>query len=343
MVPKIKIIETAHGNLETPVFFPVYHLNKKGTGSCPKYWHEIPEMKTMLVNSYLLSKSDKFKRISSKGLHEHFQFNGIFFADSGGLQSRLNNIVMDPLEILKIQEDIGADIAATLDSPILMSDNISQSMHAEYIQRSVKNAIIASQNKQREDMLLYAVIQGNDIKVMINMIEYLKRKGNFNGFAIGGLIFKRSSYRNLIDLVIALRKRAGEKPLHVFGLGGPAMIPLLTYIGVDSFDSSSFLTAGSHRVYFAPEQGATPFEDLPKTELLPCVCPICSKNSFDQVRSQRQLIGMHNLWMISYEIRKLKMHMLDGDLESYLDYRFERTPQIKAAYKYAKAKAGGFV
>jgi tRNA-guanine family transglycosylase len=343
MPPEIKTIETAHGTLETPVFFPVFHLNKRGTGSCPKYWNEIPEMKTMLVNSYAISKSENFKRISSRGLHDHFGFNGIFFADSGGLQSRLNQIEMDPLEILKIQETIGADIAATLDSPVLANDSILQNLHAEYIRKSVRNALLASKNRQREDMLLYGVIHGNDIKVMTNMIDYLKRKGNFDGFAIGGLIFKRSEYRTLIDIVTALRKRAGDKPLHVFGLGGPAIIPLLTYLGVDSFDSSSFLTAGSHRVYFAPEHGATPLEDLSKTHYLPCVCPVCSRNSFEQVRSQRRLIGLHNLWMISYEIRKLKMHILDRDLESYLEYRFERTPQIHAAFKYAKAKTGGFV
>jgi len=343
MPPNVKIIETAHGNLETPVFFPVFHFNKRGTGSCPKYWNDIPEMKTMLVNAHHISKADNFKRISTNGLHKHFQFNGIFFADSGGLQSRLNNAIINPLEILKIQEKIGADIAATLDSPVFIKDNISESTHAEYIQKTVRNAIIASENREREDMLLYAVIHGNDIKVMTNMIDYLKRKGNFDGFAIGGLIFKRSNHRQLIDLMIAIRKRAGEKPLHVFGLGGPAMIPLLTYLGVDSFDSSSFLSAGSNRVYFAPEYRTRAFQELPQTKMLPCVCPVCSKNSFDEVRSQRKLIGMHNLWMISYEIRKLKMHILEGDLESYLDYRFMNNPQIKIAYRYAKAKVGGFV
>lgn len=339
----LRIIETAHGSLEFPTFFPVYHMNKKGSCSCPKYWNDIPEMKTMLVNAHHIQNSEKFKRISSNGLHEHFQFNGIFFADSGGLQSRLKNAIIDPLEILRVQEMIGADIASTLDSPVLAEDNIADQSHTNNIQTTIKNALLASENRKREDMLLYAVIHGNDIKVMTNMMDYLKRKGNFDGFAIGGLIFKRYNYRRLIDLICALRKRAGTKPVHVFGLGGPAIIPLLTYLGVDSFDSSSFLSAGSHRVYFTPEQSSLSFQEFPRIAMLPCVCPVCSKNSFEQIRSQRRLIGMHNLWMISYEIRKLKLHILEGDLESYLDYRFMNSPQIKNAYKYAKAKVGGFV
>ncbi len=82
---------------------------------------------------------------------------------------------------------------------------------------------------------------------------------------------------------------------------------------------------------------------MPEMEYLPCVCPVCCKNSLEQVRSQRRLIGMHNLWMISYEIRKLKMHIQEGDMDPYLDYRFANNPQIKIAYKYAKAKIRGFV
>jgi len=343
MLAQTKIIETPHGDLETPAFFPVYHINKRGSGSCPKYWNEIPELKTMLVNANGIKESEKFKRILNNGLAEHFHFRGTFFVDSGGLQCRINNIDLNPLEILKIQERLGADIASTLDMPILVKDNITENLHSEYVKKTIQNALICLKNREREDMRLYAVIHGNDLRVMTNMIDYLKRKGDFDGFAIGGLIFKRSNFRELIDLIIAIRKRVGEKPIHVFGLGGPLMIPLLTYLGADTFDSSSFLSAGSHRVYFAPELGSIEFCEMPQITMLPCVCPVCSRNTFEQVRSQRRLIGMHNLWMISYEMRKLKMHIGEGDLESYLDYRFTNNPLIKIAFKYAKAKVRGFV
>lgn len=343
MLSSIKIIETAHGNLQTPAFFPVYHLNKRGTVSCPKFWNEIPELKTMLVNAHGIKECKRFKKILTHGLDKHLHFPGIIFVDSGGLQNRLYDLKLDPLEMLRVQEKIGADIAATLDAPVFSNDNISSMDHSERIRITIQNALLSLKNREREDMRLYAVIHGNEIKVMTNMIDYLKRKGDFDGFAIGGLIFKRSNYRSLIDLVIALRKRACGKPLHVFGLGGPTMIPLLTYLGVDTFDSSSFLSAGSNRVYFTPEQGSWEFKEMPEMEFLPCVCPVCSKNTLEHVRSERRLIGMHNLWMISYEIRKLKMHIQEGDMDSYLDYRFANNPQIKIAYKYAKAKIRGFV
>lgn len=343
MLARPKIIETPHGNLETPCFFPVYHINKRGSGSSPKYWNEIPEQKTMLVNANGLKKSEIFKKVMQIGLENHFNFRGIFFVDSGGLQTRLYNFKLDPIEILRIQEQIGADIASTLDSPVLHEDNISNQSHADSINNTIQNALVSLKYREREDMHLFAVIHGNEVKIMKNMVDYLKRKGDFDGFAIGGLIFKRSNYRNLIDLIIAIRKRVGDKPLHVFGLGGPTMIPLLTYLGVDSFDSSSFLSAGSNRVYFSPEKSSVEFREMEKTSILPCVCPVCSKNSFEQVRSERKLIGMHNLWMIALELRKLKIHIQEEDLESYLDYRFMNNPQIKIAFQYAKGKVRGYL
>jgi 7-cyano-7-deazaguanine tRNA-ribosyltransferase len=343
MHAQIKTIETPSGPIETPLFFPVYSINKRGSGSCPRYWDDIPEFRTMMLNAYKTSESERFRYILKNGLREYFHFRGTLFVDSGGLQNRLNDLHLDPLEILKIQENLGADIAATLDQPVLPTDSITNDHHADCIRKSVNNALMCLKHREREDMLLYAVIHGNDIKVMINMVDHLKKRGDFDGFAIGGLIFKRSNYRNLVDLILAVRKRTGDKPLHVFGLGGPLMIPLLTYLGVDSFDSSSYLSAGAHRVYFAPELGSREFHEMPQMEMLPCVCPVCSKNSLSSIREQRRLIGLHNLWMIAFELRKLKMHIADGDLELYLEYRFSDKPLVKTAFKYAKGRIRGFL
>ena len=104
MLAQTKIIETPHGNLETPAFFPVHHINKRGSASFPKYWNEIPELQTMLVNANGIKESERFKKILNNGLAEHFHFKGTYFVDSGGLQSRLKNFELDPLDILRIQE-----------------------------------------------------------------------------------------------------------------------------------------------------------------------------------------------------------------------------------------------
>ncbi|MCX9074320.1 MAG: tRNA-guanine transglycosylase [Candidatus Methanoperedens sp.] len=342
MLARISTIKTSTNELETPVLFPVHNAGSRGKGNSPKYWEHIPDMKTMMLNAYFIKENPIYNILSNVGLHDYFKFDGTFFVDSGGLQGRLYDLKLNPIEILRIQEGIGADIASTLDIPILPQDNITNLQHANYLKTSIKNAILSSRKKQREDMLLFAAIHGNDISVMMNTVDYLNKKGNFDGFAIGGLVAKRSDFRKVVDIVIAVRKKIGDKPLHVFGLGGPSMIPLLTYLGVDSFDSSSFLKAGSKRIYFVPGEGSIEFREMEKLNMLPCVCPVCSDKTFEEVRGKRKLIALHNLWAICYEIRKLKMKIQDGTLEEYLDTRFVFNPLINTAYKYAKAKVRGF-
>jgi 7-cyano-7-deazaguanine tRNA-ribosyltransferase len=339
---RVGVLETPRGVFETPILFPVHNAGVRRDGNSPKYWEEIPDMKTMMLNAHFIKTNSIYHRLVKKGLHRYFNIDGLFFVDSGGLQSRLYNLKIEPIEILRVQEEIGSDIASTLDIPILPDDHILKNQHSEYVKKSVENALICLKSREREDMKLYASVHGNNIAVLLNTIDYLNRRGKFDGFAIGGLVAKRSNFRQLIDLILSVRKHIGDKQLHVFGLGGPSLIPLLVYLGVDSFDSSSFLTAGSNRIYYMPERGSIKFREMPEIHMLPCVCPVCSKSSFDEIRSQRKLIALHNLWTITYELRRLKLSMKEGDLEPYLDSRFGRNPLIKNAYQYAKTRVRGF-
>lgn len=338
---RIHIIETPTRSLETPAFFPVNNFGSSGNDNTPHYWEDIPDMNTMMVNAYHIRESYVWGKLQNDGLHRHYSKDGVFFADSGGFQAKRHQLAIDPLKILRAQESIGADIASTLDMPVFPDDTIYQETHASAIRSSTQNALFAIKNREREDMKIFATIHGNDTKVMINMIDYLNKKANFDGFAIGGLVKKRTDFHKVIDLVYAVRKKIGDKPLHIFGLGGVSMIPLLVYVGADTFDSSAFLTAGSNRIYFRPGRNHTEFQNMKETSYLPCICPVCSNHSFKEVQSERSLIGMHNLWMINGEMRQLKSAIQDNDLESYLEWRFNQNPLINEGFRYAKMKNRG--
>lgn len=334
----IKLIESRYATLETPNIFPVHNAGSRGTGNSPEYWKEIPDMTTMMLNAYYIKNSTIFEPLVQEGLHKYFQMNGTFFIDSGGLQSRLYGHSINPLEILRIQEKIGADIASTLDIPILSTDSIFNNQNTANINTTIKNALFCLEKREIQDMHIYASLQGNNLDILSNIINYLNSRGNFDGYALGGMSLQRSDYRTLIDFIVAVRSKIGDKPLHIFGIGGLLYIPLLVYLGVDTFDSSSFMTAGSNRIYFVPDEGSREFKELEKIEYLPCTCPICSKNKAEIIRKQRNLIAMHNLWAITYELRRLKYSILDNRLEEYLEHRFYANPSMMMAYKYAKIK-----
>lgn len=339
MLARITNIDSEDLHLETPILFPVHNLGASGLGNSPKYWNEIPDMQTMLINIHGIKQSRAYLKIIDNGLKSVYSPKITYFVDSGGFQNRDLKIQPDPIEVLRIQEKIGANIASTLDVPIFTDTPATTFQHQNSTSISIKNAIVALKYRENENMKIYASIQGYNLTHLLNCIDYLMKHGDFDGFAIGGLLPKRGRFYEIIDIIIAVRQKIGGKPLHIFGMGGPTTIPLMIYAGADSFDSSSYMKAGSKRIFYSPEKGSIAFSELPeKYEYLPCVCPVCSTHTFNEVRNSRKLIAMHNLWMMSYELRKVKQHILDGDYEVYLEQRFMNNPITLDAYRYAKLK-----
>lgn len=344
MFSRISVLESDSFHLETPVFFPVHNLGAKGSGNSPKYWNEIPDMKSMLINIPAAKNSPIYHKLIDEGLKSVYSSDLTFFVDSGGFQNRDLTMQPDPIEVLRIQETIGANIASTLDIPIFSDTDSLSYNHQKFTSISIKNAIIASNNKKNDQMMLYASVQGSNKTHILNYIDYLMKHGKFDGFAIGGLLPKRSRFYEIIDLITAVRRKIGDKQLHIFGLGGPSTFPLMVYAGVDSCDSSSYMKAGSKRIYYYPEKGSIRFSDLPDNiTYLPCVCPICSSHTLDEIRNSRKFIAMHNIWMLTQEIRKIKQHLREGDYEEYLETRFSGNPHIYDAFRYAKLKIRGLV
>jgi tRNA-guanine family transglycosylase len=335
MLHDTRELQTPSGELKTPTLFPVRNIGKRSTDNTPDY-QSIPDLNTAMINSHSIYTNDSVKKeIESQSVHQIMDFDGVVFADSGGFDFRNNPELPEPEEILKTQQQLEADIFATLDLPLL--PEMSSSKKQERINKSIKFAERASEAKQGE-ALLYATIHGHDARTIQNSIQYLEKNGKFDGFALGGMVPLRSNYTKVIELVLAARK-ATEKPLHVFGLGGLLYQLLLMYLGVDSFDSSAFIRCGSHRRYFVPGFGDHNMSEFESIEHLPCSCPVCSEHTYSEVRASRELVTKHNLWALVLEVRKFRWMVEAGeDVENYLDLRFEGNEVTKRAYETAKQK-----
>ncbi|MEM2673745.1 MAG: tRNA-guanine transglycosylase, partial [Candidatus Bathyarchaeia archaeon] len=231
---------------------------------------------------------------------------------------------------------IGADIASTLDYPI----NCKPLSESNNIIRTVNNAKIAASLKKNSEMLLFASVNGYDPSVIRNVIRHLKKHKCFDGFAIGSLMPKYSNFRFLIDMLLAAKLEAGDTPIHVYGLGGPLIIHLLIYLGIDSFDSSYFMVASGKRNYAIPGFGRIEFRNLHKYTSKPtCNCPICKTNSLQEIRRSRNLIALHNLWTLWNEIEQAKIAIRENRIEEYLTARLSKAKWAKKAFEYAKNRA----
>jgi len=337
MLYRQRSLDTPHGQLQTPVLFPVSNIGKRSSDNTPEYTDSIPDLSTAMVNARAIRNRDpQWDRLlddctlrGEMGVSDET----IVFADSGGFDFQRAEVDTTPAETLETQRQIEADIFGTVDVP-LSRDN-RQAENQRRISRSIDLALEAS-DRHDGDELLFGSVHGYDPETVRNTIRHLERNGDFDGYALGSLVPVRTDYEKVTKIILAAR-RATDKHLHVYGLGGVTYQPLLLYLGVDSFDSSAFIRSAGNRNYLIPGFGGEPMKNIEELSHLPCACPVCSDRTFDEVREDRDLLVQHNLWGLALELRRFRyMAAADEDLEAYLDLRFQGNEVTQRAFRLAK-------
>lgn len=226
------------------------------------------------------------------------------FLDSGGyklLSSQQIDLsrygwTANPRDILNIQLAFGGDLLATLDYPV--HPQAADADARERYAKSMNNAIEAltllrdSDREDADDKLLYLAVHGRNRREMHDyMRALLKRVAEEKlydrpfGLALGSLVPLNSSPRALMDSVrgameafhaaneIHPRFDPNKIPVHAFGVNS-GLAPLVTFMGVDSYDGSSFVQAAHKLTYLSPG-GFTPWRFERLTDL-PCGCRGCT-------------------------------------------------------------------
>jgi queuine/archaeosine tRNA-ribosyltransferase len=330
-------LETPHGSVDTPVLFPVRNVGKRSSDNTPGYTNEIPDLRTAMVNARAVRQRDEqWRRIlDENGLREEIDVaeGTIIFADSGGFDFSTSDPDISPERVVAVQRKLGADLLGTVDLPLRPANQRSRNLYRA--KRSIEFALRASEAHD-DSSLLIASVHGYDPETIRNGIEYLERRGDFDGFAVGSLVPIRNEYEKVTRLVLAART-ATDKHLHVYGLGGHVYQPLLLYLGVDSFDSTSFIRSAGKRRYLVPGFGGDVLRELECLDYLPCSCPVCCDRRLEEIRQDRDLLTRHNLWALTIELRRFRYVAESGqDIETYLDLRFEGNTVTKRAYRTAK-------
>jgi tRNA-guanine family transglycosylase len=305
---------------ETPCFFPTLMFSseklRKIDDICQDLLSHI--CKTRLVNFVDIKLNTNFK------VKKHI----LTFIDSGGfrlkeegakiLPSKLkiiwNNQEIGIQDVLKMQNEKG-DMGNTLDFPI--QHNLKNK--DKYVLFNL-NCAMQSLKVKPDRLFLYGTIQAWNYE---SAIEYSRRVASlpFDGFAIGGLVQFSNNPQKIIDIVAAVRLVVPkEKPVHVFGVANIDLIPILLKLGVDTFDSSSYIRMSLDRNYYLMLCN----KKLPLTTKvasldLPCFCPICENNQMElflqtTIRSYA-LLALHNLHQIESFIRYCRIQMIEGNLD----------------------------
>jgi tRNA-guanine family transglycosylase len=337
MLYRQRTLDLPHGVLKTPILLPVRNVGKRSSDNTPEYAGTIPDLSTAIVNARAIyQRGPMWERIrNGVTLREEMGVpeDTLMFADSGGFDFQTDAPDVTPAEMLAVQNQLDADIYGTVDIPLLRANRDKENQRR--IGQNVEYALEASDEHDGEGLLL-ASVHGFDPETIRNTIRHLEQNGDFDGYALGSLALIRTDYKKTTKLILAAR-RATDKHLHVYGLGGIVYQPLLLYLGVDSFDSSAFIRAAGNRNYLIPGFGGEELRNIDHMEYLPCPCPVCGTRTLDEIRQDRNLLTKHNLWSIVTELRRFRyVFATDRDVESYLDLRFQGNEVTQRAYETAK-------
>lgn len=357
-------LETPHGTVQTPVFMNV------GTAAAIKGALSAADLKTIgcqveLSNTYHLHlrPGDELVR-DMGGLHKFMTWDGPILTDSGGFQifslaslrkiseegvkfnSHIDgrHIFMGPEESMRIQANLGSDIAMAFDECIKIPSP------REYVEKScdrtyrwlVRCKAALSEYNSREDavnpgQMLFGINQGATFENV--RIEHMKKIAELDlpGYAIGGLAVGET-HQEMYDTIQAVEEyMPKDKPRYLMGVGTPGNIIEGVARGVDFFDCVMPARNGRHGHLFTWNGIINIKNEKYLRDEQPidseCDCPVCKRYSRAYVRhlfKANEMLAMrfavmHNLYFYNKLMEKIRMSL---DNDNFAQFRSKYTKML---------------
>ena len=242
-----------HGEVDTPAFMAV------GTQATVKTL--APEdlsaagCQIILANAYHLSLRPGDEVIARLGgLHRFMGWDGPVLTDSGGyqlfslaplarisdegidFQSHLDGarMMLTPERAVRIQENLGPDIAMVLDEPLGFPHTRDEARQA--LARTSLWAQRAKEAHTLGSQALFAIVQGGGFEDLREASARELVALDFPGYAIGGLCLgeTKGETESLLDAATDILPL--QKPRYVMGMGTPADLIRGVLKGADMFD-----------------------------------------------------------------------------------------------------------
>jgi len=346
-----------HGTAQTPVFMNV------GTQGAIKGGIAANELKELacqieLSNTYHLHVRPGDELIKRRGgLHKFMNWNGPMLTDSGGFQifslaelrkikeegvsfnSHVDGrkIFMGPEESMRIQSNLGSDIAMAFDECVKIPSPY------DYVDKSCERTlrwlirckteldrVNALPDAVNPGQVLFGINQGATFEDL--RIRHMKQIAELDleGYAIGGLAVGES-HREMYDTIEIVEEHMPKnKPRYLMGVGTPSNIIEGVYRGIDFFDCVMPTRNGRHGHFFTWDgvlnvNNAKFAEDDSPIDSQ-CDCPVCRNYSRAYVRhlfKAGEILGMrfgaiHNLYFYNKLMERIRLELDDG---TFTDFR----------------------
>lgn len=246
-------LELTHGTVETPFFMPI--ATKASVKAADSFDLENLGAQIILSNTYHLMLRPGTEVIKKAGgLHKFMNWRRPILTDSGGYQifslagqrkikedgvvfrSHIDGqkFFLTPELALKIQKDIGSDIAMVLD--ICAPYPCSRKDAEESVRLTTKWAGISKKQKMSKGQKVFGIVQGSVYKdLRLKSVLDLAELG-FDGYAVGGLAVGEPRDKMMKILEYTVPALPEGKPHYLMGVGQPEEIVEAVRRGIDMFD-----------------------------------------------------------------------------------------------------------
>lgn len=233
----------------------------------------------------------------------------VTFLDSGGFTlmkkdafqkaKKWYRLDTTPQAILGLQKELGGDLIASLDFPL--PPGLTEKQIKTRQRRSIANAarllrLLATDDYQSFKALPYVAVHGTNAAeaewylrnfgmVWSRLPDNVKERPF--GFAIGSMVPRADDPLTVIEVALGVRRGINAimplladrghtpPPVHMFGITSHLMW-FLVYLGVDTFDSSTFADVAKRAGYLDEDLRAMRISEVTDKDLADCGCPYCN-------------------------------------------------------------------
>jgi queuine tRNA-ribosyltransferase len=355
------LIETGHGQIETPIFMPV------GTAGTVKAVHqrelkEDVKAQIILGNTYHLYLRPGIDVLEKAGgLHKFNGWDKPILTDSGGYQvfslanqrkiteegavfkSHIDGSshLFSPERVMDIERSIGADIMMAFDecTPYPCEEDYARkSMHMthRWLERCI-DRFNSTPDKYGYRQTLFPIVQGSVYRDLRKQsAEYIASK-NLEGNAIGGLSVGEPAEMmyEMTDMVCGILPQ--DKPRYLMGVGTPVNILECIALGVDMFDCVMPTRNARHGLLFTRNGIINIKNEKWKDDFSPLdeesICFADRQYTKAYLRHlihceeilAAQIASLHNLHFYLWLVGEARKKIIDG---SFVSWKNEMVPKL---------------
>ncbi len=359
--------DTAHGVVQTPVFMNVATRAAIKGGISAEDLERV-RCQVALCNTYHLHLRPGSEIIREMGgLHGFMTWNHPILTDSGGFQlyslAKLRKITeegvafrshidgqkffMSPEESIRIQSNLGSDIAMAFDECVEIPsphDYVESACERTYRWlvrcREELNRLQSRGGTVNPGQMLFGINQGAAFRDL--RLKHMEKITELDlpGYAVGGLAVGETTeemYAVLDYLTPAMPK---SKPRYLMGVGTPENIVEGVYRGIDFFDCVMPARNGRHARLFTSFGSINLKNEKYIRDERPieegCDCPVCKRYSRAYLRhlfKAEEILALrfgvlHNLWYYNHLLEEIRSAIETGQFARFREEFYRKRENV---------------